>query len=120
MSHWIIRHPQQAGRPIDPEILEESALATAQATIQNAIDQKKISRADLARAMGRPPSFISRMLSGSHNLTIRTMARALAACGFEAHFSYGPIQWGWLNEETSNDRQQRTVPAQAGTPLLAA
>src|SRR5713226_5968222 len=91
MSSWL--NPMDA--PIDVEVLEEAALAMAQSTIQNAINQARISRADLARKMERPRSFISLMLSGSHNLTIKTMSRALAACGFEVRFQHVPIAWNW-------------------------
>jgi transcriptional regulator with XRE-family HTH domain len=72
--------------PIDIEVLEESALAMAQSTIQNVIDQSRISKSDLARRMEIGRSGITRMLSGSHNLTIKTIARALAVCGREVRF----------------------------------
>ena len=68
---------------VDLDMVEESALATAQSIIQNAISKSGISHAEMARRMGRNRSFISRILSGSHNLTIKTMARSLAVCGFE-------------------------------------
>ena len=77
----------------DVEVLSESALAQAQATIQNAMDQAQISRADLARSMERSRSYVSRMLSGSHNLTIKTMARATLACGYEVKFGLTATQW---------------------------
>src|SRR5207237_7652257 len=74
--------------PPDTELIEETALAMAQGTIQNAITAAQIKRADLAAQMGRPRSFVSRMLKGDHNLTIKTFARALAACGFEQLMYY--------------------------------
>lgn len=94
MSEWIDR-----GDDPDMEVLSESALAMAQATLQNAIDDSNISRADLARRMDSPRSFVTRMLSGSHNLTIKTMARCLAACGYEIQFGVKPIQWNWVSTE---------------------
>ena len=84
---------------IDFEVLSESALARAQATIQNAMDQAKISRAHLARSMNRPPSFVSRILNGNHNLTIKTMARVALACGSEIDFSLMPVEWNPIIEE---------------------
>lgn len=74
------------------EILEETALAMAQATIQNALTRSGMTRAEFARRLKRPPSFVSRMLSGDHNLTIKTMARALAACGQEVRFETAPLE----------------------------
>ena len=38
-------------------------------------------------------SGITRMLSGSHNLTIKTMAKVLAVCGHEVRFEAVPIVW---------------------------
>lgn len=102
----------------DLEVLSESALAMAQATMQNAVDQSKISRATLARRMDAPRSFITRMLSGSHNLTIKTMARCLAACGYEMEFGLTPIRWNWLAVEPQ-PTQCITVPSSEGTLLLA-
>jgi plasmid maintenance system antidote protein VapI len=97
MSQWIAQGEQR--RQIDFEILQESALAMAQATIQKAITQSGIKRSALAERMRRPRSFVSKMLSGSHNLTIKTFALALAACGLELQFNYMPIQWGWVQSE---------------------
>lgn len=102
----------------DLEVLSESALAMAQAVMQNAMDQSAISRATLARRMDRPRSFITRMLSGNHNLTIKTMARCLAACGYEIQFGLTPIRWNWLATEPT-PVTCNTVPSLEGTLLLA-
>ena len=112
MNHWV-----HAASPIDVEVLEESALAMAQATIQNAIDEADLSRAELARRMECNRSFISRMLSGSHNLTIKTMARSLAACGVEVRFERVPIAWNWVSAPAT---PANALPANAGSIMLAA
>jgi hypothetical protein len=83
----------------DLEILEEAALAMAQATIQNALTRSGLSRAEFARRLNRPRSFVSRMLSGDHNLTLRTMARALLVCGYEVRFGSEPLNWHWPQVE---------------------
>jgi transcriptional regulator with XRE-family HTH domain len=101
--------------PFDIEVIEETALAMAQSTIQGAINSCRISRAALAEKMGRPRSFVSRMLSGEHNLTIKTLARALAACGYQARFEYVPIQLPLV--VTSTPAQAETYQDhQAGLP----
>lgn len=82
-------------RPVDFEVVQESALAMAQATIQKAIKERNLSRSDLAKRMGRQRSFVTRMMSGSHNLTIKTFALALAACDFEVTLGYSPLRWKW-------------------------
>src|SRR3954452_16673999 len=91
MNHWIAR----LSSPVDIEVLEESALAMAQSVIQNAINAAAISQSDLARRMKCNRSVVSRILNGNHNLTIKTMARAMAACGSEVRFEIVPIEWNW-------------------------
>jgi transcriptional regulator with XRE-family HTH domain len=113
MSHWI----KNIGTEIDIGVLEESALAMAQATIQNAINEAGISRAELARRMECPRSFVSRMLCGNHNLTIKSMSRALAACGFEVRFQYAPIVWSWGAQVPV--QAEEPLPAHAGSAMLA-
>lgn len=97
MNPWLIRDSRDYEPDLD--ILEEAALAMAQATLQNAIDRSGISRAELARRLNRPRSFISKMLTGTHNLTVKTMARALAACGQEVRFGSEPLVWSWPKYE---------------------
>lgn len=102
---------------VDIGVLEEAALARAQSTIQNVMDEAKVSQADLARKMQCNRSFISRMLSGSHNLTIKTMARSLASCGYEVRFEPVPIVWNWVKLPMPNEVEEE-VPANAGTTML--
>ena len=42
-----------------------------------------VTRADLARLIGRDKSFVTRKLSGSQNVEIRTIAALLGALGYE-------------------------------------
>jgi len=114
MNHWVGR----LGSHVDVEVLEESALAMAQSTIQNAMDEAQISRADLAYKMGCHRSLVTRMLSGSHNLTIRTMSRALAACGSEVRFQRVPIVWYWGAQTVKPP--QKALPAYAGSTMPVA
>ncbi len=111
MTHWV----RQPTAPIDVEVLEESALAMAQSTIQNAINEAGITRADLARKMECPRSFVSRMLSGNHNLTVKTMSKSLAACGFEVRFQRVPIMWNWGTQVPNHSEE--TLPALAGSTM---
>jgi len=78
--------------PVDLEVLEETAIASAQATIQNCIDTIHIKPSELAQKMGCSRSYVSRILRGDHNLTVRTLARAMGACGFEVGFNRLPVQ----------------------------
>jgi hypothetical protein len=101
----------------DLDVVVETSLAMAQATIQKAMRESKIRNADLAERLDRPRSFISKMLSGSHNLTVKTLSRAMAACGYELTWQYQPIQWGWVKEPIVIDIDRSAVPAPAGIAL---
>jgi transcriptional regulator with XRE-family HTH domain len=105
---------------VDVELIQGMSLAMAQATIQLALKKRRISRADLAKRMGRQRSFVTRMMSGGYNMTIKTFALALASCAYRPTFGYAPITWviGAESERpilTTRD----SVPAGAGTFLPA-
>jgi transcriptional regulator with XRE-family HTH domain len=78
---------------VDLEVLEEAALAMAQSTIETCRLNAGMSRSDLATKMGRGRPFVTKILKGDYNLTIRTMARALGACGMELQFGGVPVRW---------------------------
>ena len=71
--------------------LEETAIATAQAILQNCMDAARINKAALAERMGCTRAFVTQMMKGDHNLTVRTLARAMAACGYEVVFQKVPF-----------------------------
>ena len=114
MSHWA-KPNEWVEDAVDLDIVEESALAMAQSTIQNAINKSGISRAEMARRMKRHRSFISRMLAGSHNLTVKTMAKSLAVCGFEVRFQPVPLEWNWVDIPFPH---KEVEPANAGSTML--
>jgi len=116
MNQWV----GKIGSPIDIEVLEESALAQAQATIESAIKYAGVSRADLARRMDCHRSFVTRMMSGDHNLTVKTMTRALAACGFEVEFKRVPIIWNWERPAVADTSNVHPVSVGLPTPASAA
>ena len=104
----------------DLDVLEESALAMAQATIQNAMDESDTSRAELARLLNRHRSFVTRILNGRHNLTVKTLSKSLLACGYEIEFGKTPISWNWpVCDEEVEYRESREVPSPEGTFLPA-
>jgi transcriptional regulator with XRE-family HTH domain len=50
-----------------------------------------ITRAELARRLGTSPSHVTRLLSGSGNLTLATMSRMAFVLGLELHTSLRPM-----------------------------
>ena len=96
------QHPLLVREWTDFELtaLEETALAVAQATIQNSLEDAGLSRAELARRMGTHRSFITRMMQGDHNLTIKTLARALGACGRQVALGAIEPQCVWARTQS--------------------
>jgi transcriptional regulator with XRE-family HTH domain len=50
-----------------------------------------VRRAELARRLGTPPSHVTRLLSGSGNLTLATMSRMTFVLGLELRTSLLPM-----------------------------
>lgn len=116
---WVDASPLRE-ELVDVELIQGASLAMAQATLQQAINKRQISRADLAKRMGRKRSFVTRMMNGDHNMTIKTFALALAACAYRPTFGFAPITWTWADQsEQLTLTMQDLVPAGAGTSMLA-
>jgi hypothetical protein len=75
---------------LDVEHLGEVTLAMAQATVQNALDAFS-NKTTLHQMLDMSPSGVSRILSGSRRLSVRTMGEILACCGFEVRFRLVPL-----------------------------
>ena len=52
--------------------------------------EHKVSRADLAQAMGVSPGRVSQILSGDENLTLRTLSSVLTALGASVELALRP------------------------------
>ena len=94
------------------EQYEEIAIAMAQSEMECAIEKSGLQRSEVAETMGRPRSFISKIMNGGHNLTIRTMARLFAACGLELRFGRVAVgvanQWGDVTLSVANAANEGT------------
>jgi hypothetical protein len=53
--------------------------------------EHKVTRADLAQAMGVSPGRVSQILSGDENLTLRTLSAAVDALGAELEVVLHPV-----------------------------
>jgi len=75
----------------DPEyrktFQQEKLILEVTELISEAMKENEVSRADLARLLGRTRSYITQILTGSRNLTLRTWADAMTVLGQEARVS---------------------------------
>jgi transcriptional regulator with XRE-family HTH domain len=65
---------------------EEMTLAMAQSWICIALRRSKVKKSELARRLGVSRPYVSNLLSGGENLTLRQLARVMWALGFEVRF----------------------------------
>jgi transcriptional regulator with XRE-family HTH domain len=72
------------------------------------MDSANISRVELAHLLGKHKSFISQVLNGGRNLTLRTLADFLWALNCEARFDLVPVGTPREDEETEWQRWSET------------
>ena len=73
-----------------PDYWAELAMLSFSEDVLEAMQAKSVTRAELARRLGTSPGHVTRLLSGSGNLTLATMSRMAFALGLELHTSLLP------------------------------
>jgi transcriptional regulator with XRE-family HTH domain len=74
-------------------------------TLCELLEKEKISRKELAERLGKTKGFVSQLLNGGRNLTLRTVADILHVLGYRA--SLTPFKEGEQRQE-SNDKERTT------------
>ncbi len=70
----------------------EGLVAEAGEFIARLLEEQRVSKAELARRLGKSRPYITQMLSGSTNLTVRTLAEVAYALGVEVKLEAVPLQ----------------------------
>jgi transcriptional regulator with XRE-family HTH domain len=86
-------------------------------TICQLLEKEKVSRKELAERLGKTKGFISQLLGGGRNLTLRTVADILHVLGYRA--SLKPFKEGEQRQE-SNIIELRTTYTPPKSPVVAA
>ena len=60
---------------------EETLILQGAELIVDLLEKHGVKRSELAERIGRSPSYVSQMLSGSRNMTLRTLAACCSALG---------------------------------------
>jgi transcriptional regulator with XRE-family HTH domain len=55
------------------------------------MEEQGISRTELANQLGKSKAFISQLLNGSHNMTLRTLSDVFVALGLAVHVDAGSL-----------------------------
>lgn len=94
---------------------QERAIYEVTELIESVMDEKGVSRADLARKLGKSRGWVTQLLDGEANKTIRTIADVLAVLGREYRSFQRPIQIGNKGGRTPAKGLQASI-ARATTP----
>lgn len=78
---------------------QEDLILEVTETICELLDNEKISRKELADRLGKSKGFISQLLNGGRNLTLRTVADILHVLGYRA--SLKPFKEGKPRQESN-------------------
>ncbi len=74
----------------DPEFLAVHAIHDFTMEIHRLMEKYGINKAELARRLGTSQAYVTKMLSGDANFTIKTMTKIAAAFGERVHIHLDP------------------------------
>jgi transcriptional regulator with XRE-family HTH domain len=99
---------------LDPEYRKlyaiEGLIADTAQLIWDLMERKKVKQADLARLLNKTPAFVSQLLNGKANMTIRTLAEVVYALG--ATVKIGAQDESTSKCEAADDPQMQTYRTQ--------
>ncbi len=80
-------HSGHRGEAYERLLRQERLILDVTEALAGALDDSGVTRAELARRLGRTPGFVSQVLGGGRNLTLRTIADIAAALSLQPSFS---------------------------------
>ena len=78
--------PEHRGERYEQLLRQERLILDVTEQLAGALESSGVTRAELARRMGRTPGFVSQLLGGGRNLTLRTIADIAAALSLRPSF----------------------------------
>ena len=70
---------------------QERAIQEVTELICALMDERGINRTELAKRLGRSKGYITQLLDGQANMTLRTISDVFTAIGLSIHFQDGPM-----------------------------
>lgn len=88
-ANWMdmLRQDEQGRRILEQERLIVE-VAEAIATL---LQEQDVSRSELARRIGKSPAYVTKLLRGDNNFTLRTLSDVFAALKKSAHLALGEV-----------------------------
>lgn len=88
-ANWIENLEQdEQGRRI---LEQERLILEVTEAIATLLEEQNVSRSELARRIGKSPAFVSKLLRGDNNFTLRTLSDVFFAVDRAAHLSLGDV-----------------------------
>jgi transcriptional regulator with XRE-family HTH domain len=110
----------------DPEFRRllsiEALAAEASELIARLMAEQKVSKADLARRLNKSRAWVTQLLSGKANMTVRTLAEVMYTLDAEVKLHAQPPSWkmagkeGFSKSSGEGDRPRRQLHRQNGLP----
>ena len=73
------------------------------------MEEGRIKKSDLANRLGRTPSYVTQLLDGRANMTLRTIADVFWAMDRTLSLSSEPLRTGWEVMTPEDDEAPRTI-----------
>lgn len=109
-------HSMRRGANFDRLVIQEQLILEVTEKLIEALGDAGVSRAELARRLGRTPGFVSQVLAGGRNLTLRTVADVAAALSMRPSLALSseiervPETTHWLPAEEWTPSPRAPIP----------
>lgn len=99
---------QEMYRSGDPRRIEQQLLLLdAAEQISRLMEKHGVSRTDLAQRIGKSKGFVTQVLNGRHNMTLRTLADLAWALEARLRIQEADSFWSFVNPEVSTEESVR-------------
>lgn len=101
------------GEEYERLLCQERLILDVTEQLAGTLEDGGVTRAELARRLGRTPGFVSQVLSGGRNLTLRTIADIAAALSLRPSFKLSRNRKTvpeWTNETKYKDIWRHKMP----------
>ena len=99
-------HKKQRGEAYERQLRQERLILEVTESVAGALNKQGVTRAELARRLGRTPGFVTDALDGGRNLTLREIADIAHALGLEPSFQL--VSKRPTGPTTADDEQLRS------------
>lgn len=101
----------------DPDFHLEDLLLRLNIELHESMDDTGVSKVELARRLGRSPSYVTRLLDGQRNVTLKTLVQVAHALGAQVYLHIRQPGLEWAPFALSGAREFNANPLAKPTSL---